>query len=58
MRIGIFGAVFLVLLVLKLMDVIDWGWFFVTLPLWGGVIVWGGWLLFLVIVAALVDSRR
>jgi len=33
--IGIFGATFLVFLVLKLTGYIDWSWWWVTSPLWG-----------------------
>jgi hypothetical protein len=32
--IGLGGAVFIVFLVLKLTDVIDWSWWWVTAPLW------------------------
>lgn len=34
--IGFFGALFLVFLVLKLTEVIDWSWWWVTAPMWGG----------------------
>jgi uncharacterized membrane protein YjfL (UPF0719 family) len=30
-------ALFLILLVLKLTKVIEWSWWWVTLPLWGGI---------------------
>lgn len=33
--IGFFGALFLIFLVLKLTDFIDWSWWWVTAPLWG-----------------------
>ena len=33
--IGICGAVFIVFLILKLIDKIDWSWWWVTCPLWG-----------------------
>jgi len=32
--IGLAGAVFLVFLILKLLDKIDWSWWWVTAPLW------------------------
>lgn len=32
--IGLFGATFIVFLVLKLTHVIDWSWWWVTAPLW------------------------
>ena len=34
--IGFFGALFLVFLTLKLTNVINWSWWWVTAPLWGG----------------------
>ena len=34
-NIGLPGALFLVFLVLKLVDKIDWSWWWVTAPLWG-----------------------
>lgn len=33
--IGLFGAMFIVFLVLKLTGFIDWSWWWVTAPLWG-----------------------
>lgn len=33
--IGLFGAIFLVFLVLKLTGYIAWSWWWVTAPLWG-----------------------
>lgn len=33
--IGFFGLLFLIFLTLKLCDVIDWSWWWVTAPLWG-----------------------
>ena len=37
--IGLTGALFLVLLVLKLTGYIDWSWWWVTAPLWAGVVL-------------------
>ena len=37
--VGFTGALFLVLLVLKLTHVIDWSWWWVTAPLWGGLVI-------------------
>lgn len=34
--IGLFGVLFVVFLVLKLVGVIAWSWWWVTAPLWGG----------------------
>ncbi len=36
--IGLFGAMFLVFLILKLTGVIDWSWWWITAPLWGSAI--------------------
>lgn len=33
--ITLFGALFLVFLILKLTHVVNWSWWLVTLPLWG-----------------------
>lgn len=46
--IGLGGATFLVFLVLKLTNVIDWSWWWVTAPLWGGLAIC------LIIVAAIL----
>lgn len=32
---GFFGLLFIVFLVLKLTEIIDWSWWWVTAPLWG-----------------------
>lgn len=44
MKIGFPGVLFLVFLVLKLTNVIAWSWWWVTIPLWGGlalgIIIW------------------
>lgn len=34
--IGLFGVLGVVFIVLKLVGVINWSWWLVTLPLWGG----------------------
>lgn len=33
------GVLFLIFLVLKLTEVIDWSWWWVTAPLWGGFVI-------------------
>lgn len=33
---GLFGLLGIVFVTLKLTDVIDWSWWWVTLPFWGG----------------------
>ena len=34
--VGFFGLMFLIFMTLKLTGVIDWSWWWVTAPLWGG----------------------
>jgi len=46
--------IFVVLLLLKVLHVIDWSWWLVTLPLWGGLAMGVGFLLFLGAMAALI----
>lgn len=36
---GFFGILFIVFLILKLTDVIDWSWWWITAPLWGLVVI-------------------
>jgi len=36
---GLPGLLFITFLVLKLTDVIDWSWWWVTAPLWGGLVI-------------------
>jgi len=38
-NLGLPGLVFVVFLVLKLIDKIDWSWWWVTAPLWGPVVL-------------------
>ena len=37
---GLFGTLFIIFLILKLTNVIDWSWWWVTAPLWGGILLW------------------
>lgn len=57
--IGFTGALFLVLLVLKLTGVIGWSWWWVTAPLWGGLaILIAVGLVVLVVVGVVKATRR
>ena len=48
--IGIFGLLGIVFVVLKLTGHINWSWWFVTLPFWGGTaLVLGIWVLIMVV---------
>ena len=55
--IGLFGALFLVLFVLKLgvgdTQVEDWSWWWVTAPLWGSFLLFGFIFLVIVVLAAI-----
>jgi hypothetical protein len=47
-----FGTIlFLILMTLKLCHIIDWSWFWVTLPLWVSTVFWAG-----VIVLAVIND--
>jgi hypothetical protein len=37
--VGFFGLMFLILMTLKLTNYIDWSWWWVTAPLWGGFVI-------------------
>lgn len=52
MPLGFFGILFVVLLVLKLLGVIAWSWWIITMPLWIGTVV------FIISVYALVLLDR
>lgn len=38
--VSLMGITFLIFLVLKLTGLINWSWWLVTLPLWGGIVLW------------------
>lgn len=50
--IGLAGATFIVFLVLKLTNVIDWSWWWVTSPLWISALIGIAFLVLFLIVAA------
>ena len=37
--VGFFGLMFLILMTLKLTNYINWSWWWVTAPLWGGFVI-------------------
>lgn len=39
MPLGFFGFLFVVLLVLKLLGIVAWSWWIITMPLWIGTVV-------------------
>lgn len=47
------GLLFITFLVLKLTEVIDWSWWWVTAPLWGGIaLILGVLALFMIAISA------
>lgn len=56
MTIGLPGAVFLVLLILKLLGKLALSWLWVTAPLWGGVALWGVFAVFCLVMAAITGQ--
>lgn len=49
--IGFFGLLGIVFIVLKLCGIINWSWWIVTLPLWGGFIILSLWIVIIAIIA-------
>jgi len=56
--IGVLGLLGVAFVVLTLMGYIDWSWWYVTLPFWGGAAVVLGVLLIALIFAAVAEMRR
>jgi len=54
--IGFFGLLFIVFLVLKLTGYIDWSWWWVTIPLWGGLAVVLIVIAIIALVVVLIDK--
>ncbi|NDG53337.1 MAG: hypothetical protein EBY39_09985 [Flavobacteriia bacterium] len=50
--VGFFGLMFLIFMTLKLTGVIDWSWWWVTAPLWGGFVL----IFVIVVIIALIKS--
>lgn len=53
MPLGIFGVIFVVLLILKLLGLIAWSWWIVTLPLWIGIAI----VIISVLVLTVLDNK-
>lgn len=51
MKISFAGLLFIVLLVLKLTEVIAWSWWWITAPLWAGLVIWAAITLIVLIFA-------
>jgi hypothetical protein len=50
--VGFFGLMFLILMTLKLTNYIDWSWWWVTIPLWGGFAL----IFIILIIVAIIKS--
>lgn len=55
--VGFCGLLFIVFLVLKLTHVIDWSWWWITAPLWGGLALFILIVIIAFIVFAIKDRR-
>ncbi len=53
--VGILGLLGIVFVTLKLTDVIDWSWLWVTAPFWGGFVLFILLLILAVVVALLTE---
>ncbi len=53
---SISSVVGIVFIILKLVGVIDWSWWWVTLPLWGGIVLLGVLLVVILILTALLGD--
>ena len=51
--IGILGMMFLIFMTLKLTGFINWSWWLVTAPLWGGFALLGLFVLVVIIISSL-----
>ena len=56
--IGVFGLLGVAFVVLKLTGYIDWSWWYVTLPFWGGAAVVLGVMLIALLFAAVAEMWR
>ena len=56
--IGVFGLLGVAFVVLKLTGVIDWSWWWVTLPFWGGIALLAGLGVVALLVAAISAAWR
>lgn len=56
--ISIFGLLGIAFVILKLCNVIDWSWWYVTLPFWGGFAFWGILTLFFLLLTVLLHMIK
>jgi len=55
--IGVFGLLGVAFVVLKLTNYIDWSWWYVTLPFWGGIVL-GIFILIITFLVYLFKIKR
>ena len=55
--IGVFGLLGVAFVVLKLTNYIDWSWWYVTLPFWGGIVL-GIFILIITFLVYLFKTKR
>lgn len=53
MKTGFFGLLGIAFITLKLCGIIDWSWWFVTMPLWFGIAIGGFFVLSFMLIAIL-----
>jgi hypothetical protein len=53
--IGVFGLLGVAFVILKLCKVIDWSWWYVTMPFWGGLVLVLG-ILFIILIFKLLSK--
>lgn len=51
---GFFSALALLFIALKLTGFISWSWLWVTAPIWGPIVLWGGGFLIGTLILALI----
>lgn len=56
--VGFTGLLFITFLVLKLTHVIDWSWWWVTAPLWGGIALVAAFFIILGIIIVISSGVR
>lgn len=56
--VGFTGLLFITFLVLKLTHVIDWSWWWVTAPLWGGIALVAAFFIILGLIIAISSGVR
>ena len=58
MQIRLSTLVFVLFLALKLTHQIAWSWLWVTAPLWGGLVLFGAFALFCLVMAAIAGQLK